>query len=207
MIWASSGRIGTLRYCRAKQRIDMRYVCPKDVKKMLVQQARSVRWKQWAAKHEYEELIEGGYLAGAKKTKEEWTEKTRNVARELFLEGGWVQKRLFDIGRRMKVNAKPVTRKKGTEKHRIYHCPEWYGVRRWIPDALRKCEQKARTSKEWKRQRGIVTHPLSESQWNSSHFSMKKWESEKHKNWGMPEEGFKGHVATDGSLLGTAGKW
>ena len=32
-------------------------------------------------------------------------------------------------------------------------------------------------------------------------------ESEKHKSWGMPAEGFKGQVATDGSLLGTAGKW
>ena len=32
---------------------------------------------------------------------------------------------------------------------------------------------------------------------------MKKWESEKkHRSWGMPAEGFKGHVATDGSLLG-----
>ena len=28
---------------------------------------------------------------------------------------------------------------------------------------------------------------------------MKKWESEKHKSWSIPEEGFKGHVATDGS--------
>ena len=36
---------------------------------------------------------------------------------------------------------------------------------------------------------------------------MKKWVSEKHKSWRMPEEGFKGHVATDGSLQGTAGKW
>ena len=36
--------------------IDMRYVCPKDVKKMLMQQARQVSWKRWAAKHEYEEL-------------------------------------------------------------------------------------------------------------------------------------------------------
>ena len=34
-----------------------------------------------------------------------------------------------------------------------------------------------------------------------------KWESEKHKSWGMPAEGFTGHVATDGSLLGNAGKW
>ena len=36
---------------------------------------------------------------------------------------------------------------------------------------------------------------------------MKKWESEKHKNWSMPADGFKGHVATNGSLLGRAGKW
>ena len=27
------------------------------------------------------------------------------------------------------------------------------------------------------------------------------------KSLGMPAEGFKGHVATDGSLLGNAGKW
>ena len=33
------------------------------------------------------------------------------------------------------------------------------------------------------------------------HFSMRKWESENHKSWCMPAEGFKGHVATDGSLL------
>ena len=52
-----------------------------------------------------------------------------------------------------------------------------------------------------------MTHPLSESQWNRGHFGMKKWESEKHENWGMTAKGFKGHVATDGSLLGTAGKW
>ena len=52
-----------------------------------------------------------------------------------------------------------------------------------------------------------MTHPGSESQLNRGLFSMKKWESEKHKNWGMPAEGFKGHVATDGPLLGRAGKW
>ena len=36
---------------------------------------------------------------------------------------------------------------------------------------------------------------------------MTKWESEKHKCWCMPAEGFKGHVTTDGSSLGKAGKW
>ena len=45
--------------------MDVRYVCPKDVKKMLLRQARSICWKKWAAKHEYEELVEGGSLAGA----------------------------------------------------------------------------------------------------------------------------------------------
>ena len=32
---------------------------------------------------------------------------------------------------------------------------------------------------------------------------MRKWESEKHKSQKVP----RGHVATDGSLLGIAGKW
>ena len=75
--------------------IYMRHVCPKDVKKMLLQ-ARKVYWKKWAAKHEYEELKEGIWLEPAlasmrKKTKEAWNEKHRNVAGKLFLEGGWVQ--------------------------------------------------------------------------------------------------------------------
>ena len=59
-------------------------------------------WKKWAAKHEYEELKEGAWLktgpALLRKKSENWTEKNRNVARKVFLEGGWTQKRLFDIG-------------------------------------------------------------------------------------------------------------
>ena len=57
--------------------------------------------------------------------------------------------------------------------------------------------------------KGIVTHPLSESQWNSGLFSMIKWESEKHKSWRMPSEGFKDHVATDmlGSGEHVVGLW
>ena len=83
--------------------MDMRYVCPKGVKNMLLQQARTVYWKKSAAKHEFEELKEGIWLEPAlalmrKKMKEEWTEKHRNVARKLVLEGCWVQQRLFDIG-------------------------------------------------------------------------------------------------------------
>ena len=192
-------------------KIDMRFVCPKDVKKILMQRARSVYWKKWAASHEYEELKEGEWLEPGlallrKKEKGNWTEKNRNVARKIFLEGGWTQKRLFDIGWSDVSQCQACLIEEGTEKHRFYHCPEWCKVRREISEACRKWEQKARTFKELKWQRGIVVHPPSESQWNRGHFSMRKWECEKHKSWCFPAESFKCHVATDGSLLGTAGK-
>ena len=136
-----------------------------------------------------------------------WTEEHRNMARNLLLEG-WVQQRLFDIGWSDERQCHACHREEGTGKRRLYHCPEWYEVRREIPEVFRKLEQEARASKnEWMWQRGIVAHPLSESQWNRGHFIMRKWDSEKHKNWGMSAEGFKGHVATDGSLPGRAGRW
>ena len=43
-------------------KIDMRFVCPRDVEKMLVQRARSVYRKKWAAKHEHEDLKEGAWI-------------------------------------------------------------------------------------------------------------------------------------------------
>ena len=53
-------------------------VFPKDVKKMLLQQARMVYWKKLQAKHECEELKEGVRLEPTqsvlrKKTNESWT--------------------------------------------------------------------------------------------------------------------------------------
>ena len=170
-------------------------MCPKDAKKMPVQQARPTYWQKWAAKHEYEELKEVIWLERSlgllrQKTKEEWTENHRTVARKLVLEGGWLRKKLFDVGWSDKSECQACHEEEVTEKHRLCHCPDWYEVRREIPDTFRKCEEKARTSKkEWKWQRGTVTHPLSESQWDRGLFSLKKWESEKHENWGMPRTG------------------
>ena len=175
--------------------IDMRYVCPEDVKKMLVQRARSVCWKKWAAKHEHEELKEGRWLEPGlallrKKVKEKWTEKHRCVARKIFLEGSCTQQRPFDIGWSDVSECQACQMEEGTGKHRLYHCSEWHAARWEIPEAFRKWEQKAKMSKkECKWQRSIVAHPLSESPWNRGYFSMKKWESEKHKGWGMPAEG------------------
>ena len=70
--------------------IDVRYVCPKDVKKMLLQRARSVYWKKLAARHEDEELKEEAWLDPKlvllrKKVQENWTEKHRNCGQEDLL--------------------------------------------------------------------------------------------------------------------------
>ena len=141
----------------------MRHVCPKDVKKLLMKQARSTFRKKWAAKHESEGLKEGIWLEPAltlmrRKTKEEWTDNHRHVARKLVLEGRWVQKRLFDIGWSNESKCQACHKEEGTEDHRLYHCSGWNEVRRQI---RRKWEQKERTSKkEWKWQRGNVTHLL-----------------------------------------------
>ena len=56
---------------------------------MLLQQARKVYWKKWAAKHEYEELKEGIWLEPAlalmrKKTKKDWTEKKSKCFEEVM---------------------------------------------------------------------------------------------------------------------------
>ena len=152
--------------------------------------------------------LEPGLALFRKKVRENWTEKHRNVARKIFFgRWGWTQKRLFAFDWSDTSQCQACKEEEGTEKHRLFHCPEWYEVRREIPEVFRKLEQKARTSKEWKWQRGIVEHPLSGSQWNRGHFCVRTWESEKHKSWSMPAEGSKGHVATDGSLLGNDGKW
>ena len=83
-----------------EMKIDMRFVCPEDVKRMVVQRARSVHWKKWAAKHEYEVLKEGAWLEPGlallrKKVRENCTEKHRNFARKIFWEGGWTQKEII----------------------------------------------------------------------------------------------------------------
>ena len=137
--------------------------------------------------HEYEELKEGIWLEPALELLRKKTEKHRNVARKLVLEGGWVQKKVYDTGWSDESKCQACHKEEGTEKHRLYHCREWHEVRQGIPEAFRKWEQKAETSKkEWKWQRGVVTHPLSESQWNRGHFSMTKSDSEKHRSRCMP---------------------
>ena len=144
-----------------------------------------------------------------KKTKEEWTERHRHVAKKLVLEGGWVQKRLFDIGwsdeSKCQACHKGRKARKSSSSTTAQNCTKSDGGFQMLSENGSKKREPQRRSGNG--QRGIVTHPLNESQWNKGLFSMKKEEHEKHKSWGIPAEGFKGHAATDGSLLGRAGNW
>ena len=56
--------------------------------------------------------------------------------------------------------------------------------------------------KEWKWQRGIVTHPLNESRWVRSQFSVRNGSMKSMKTGASQQKDFETmHVATDGSLL------
>ena len=51
-----------------------------------------------------------------KKVRENWTVKHRNVARKILLEGGWTQKRLFDIAWSDTSQCQACKKEEGTEK-------------------------------------------------------------------------------------------
>ena len=108
--------------------IDMKYVCPKDVKKILLQQAREAYWKKWGQQSmnmkNCRRVFGWSRLWLRKKTMKEWTERSRDVGRKLFLDGGWVQKTLFDTGWSEESRCRACYKEEGTEKHRLYHCPE-----------------------------------------------------------------------------------
>ena len=120
---------------------------------MLVQRTRSVYWKNWAAKHGYEELKEGAWLEPGlallrKKVKENWTEKSIAMWPGRSSWKGVGRKRDYLIlAGRMLVNVK-LARCRKAQRSTGFTCPEWHAVRREIPEAFRKWEQKSENLKE-----------------------------------------------------------
>ena len=79
----------------------MSSVCPQDVKKMLNRQAKDVAVKRRATKHGYQELKDRVWvepLNAVVERSQRWTTQHVNVARKLIVEGGWKQKRWYDMG-------------------------------------------------------------------------------------------------------------
>ena len=123
---------------------------------------------------------------------------------ETCVEGGWVQKGMYDIGWSDDKKCRGCNKEEGTEKRRLYQCPSWREVRNQIPEEMGKRE----TSKEQRKwQRGITSHPLNGKNWTRSHVSVRRWEAKKHRSWCMPVEGSRDHVTTDGSLLRVSVRW
>ena len=52
-----------------------------------------------------------------RKTNEAWTDKHRHVTRKVAVEGGWVQKRLYDISGSDEKKCRVCNKAEGTEKH------------------------------------------------------------------------------------------
>ena len=59
-----------------------------------------------------------------------------------------MQKKLSDIGWSDENECQACHEEEGTEKHRLYHCQGWDEIRREIPEACRKLQQKAETVEE-----------------------------------------------------------
>ena len=65
----------------------------------------------------------------------------------------------FDTGWSDDSECQACYKEKGTETHRLHHCPEWYEVRRVIPEFLRKWEQKSENIKERVEVAKVCCHP------------------------------------------------
>ena len=91
-------------------RVDMRYVCPKDAKEMLVKQARSAYWKKWAANSAAEEDEGRVDCKGSKRCQK--ITCGRRLGAEQTLDIGWSDES----------EGQACHKEEGTEKHRFHHC-------------------------------------------------------------------------------------
>ena len=69
-----------------------------------------------------------------RRTNELWTGKHRNVMRKLAVEGGWVQKRTYDIGWPDAKKCRGCNKGEAIEKDRLNHCLSRREVRNQIPE-------------------------------------------------------------------------
>ena len=99
-------------------------------------------------------------------------ERKSVISQELEMQDSWVGRKR-DCSWSYVSQCQACQLEEGTEKHRLYHCPGWYEIRWEIPETCRKCEQQVKSSRrEWKWQRGVVEHPLRESQWTRVQFRL-----------------------------------
>ena len=169
-------------------------------------------WKKWAAKHGYEELkeawLEPGQLFCVKKNegKLDWKSIAIEPGRFSWKVEGRRRDYLMLVGR-ISVNVKHARRRKAqknTGSTTAQNGTKSDGRFPRFPESGSKKQEPQRRSGSGKE---ALLNIFSVKANGRGHLSVRKCESEKHKSWSMPAEGFKGHVATDGSLSGKLGKW
>ena len=97
----------------------------------------------------------------------------------------WKEDGSMDLGWSDESKRQGCCKEKRTEEHILDHCPSWS-----VSDVgFQRLSESCRTSSSsGSGKEALWRTPLSESQWNRGHSSVKKWESEKHKKL---EKGFK----------------
>ena len=116
-----------------------------------------------------------------------------------------MQKGLCDSGWWDEEKCGGCDKEEGTERHRLCHVSVL--ERRQKPDPRGTGDMGAKGTNVEGRldMQGITSHSLSGSNWRRRHSTVRRCESEEHRSWGLPVEGFWDHVATDGSLVGGFG--
>ena len=87
-------------------------------------------------------------------------------------------------------------------KHRLYYCCAWREERNNMSDLVRFYEMKVRTSKEYWTWSG--THVVPETL--QMRDNQQHWLSETSLEWDRKVEGFREHIAIDGSSNGVSGR-
>ena len=107
------------------------------------------------------------------------------------MEERWVHRRMYDIGWSGEKSVGDATVKKIRRSIRLYHCSFWKGSQE--PDP-RRFERNGNTGQQRPRAVTVV----------ESQLSVRRWESEKHRNIIIPVAAFRRHVINDGSLFGVS---
>ena len=190
-ISASGGHSGTPSFFEEKVAVDVRVRAERE--EDAFDTCKDGQWENWAAKHEDEEMKAGVWMEPVqavlrRKTTEAWTEKHQHVTKKLFVEGGWVQKRLYDTCWSGEKKCRGCNHEEGTGKHRLYHCPSWRSQKKFDPRRAGKWDRRPQP------RRKIGSGAKSTCQCASGNWK-------KHTRWSMPVEGFRDHFTTDCFLL------
>ena len=181
--------------------IRVKDTCPEDIKKTPMAHAKNVYWQIGQRSIN---LRSRRKECGSNRSRPSWKERciTDGQRGMQHKRGRGSQARSWTKKKKdctTWVGRTPKNRKcceaEGTEKHRLYHCEEWWEERNKMPDAVRSCEMKART---W--QRGLESYPTLWDTWAARTPGKQKWITHTSRSWDRRVECFRTHIATDGSL-------